>query len=63
MISMTFEEALAKLHMLVQRLESDQMKVDELAVALKEAAALATFCEEHLRTVAGELESLLKDPE
>jgi exodeoxyribonuclease VII small subunit len=60
---MTFEEAFAKLQAIVQLMESDQLKVDDLSDYLKEATALAHFCEVKLRTVAADLDSLLKDPE
>ncbi len=46
---LTFEQAMAKLESLLAAIESDQVKVAELSILLKEAEELTSWCEAQLR--------------
>lgn len=50
-----YEEALAELEQIVRKMEGNEYDIDELAVQLKRAQQLITFCKDKLTKTEKEL--------
>ena len=55
---MKYEEALAQLETIVRKMEANEFDIDELAVQLKTAQQLITFCKEKLTKTEAELQKI-----
>ena len=55
--SMSYETASRKLQDLVDQLDNDEIKLEELAEKIKEAKALIDFCTAKLRTIESSVKS------
>jgi exodeoxyribonuclease VII small subunit len=53
-----YEEALAQLESIVRKMEANEFDIDELAVQLKTAQQLITFCKEKLTKTEAELQKI-----
>ncbi len=58
-----FEEALAELEKVVERLESGELSLDESLSAFEEGVALVKYCNQKLTEVEKKIELLVKDKE
>ena len=56
--SMSYETASRKLQHLVDQLDNDEIKLEELAEKIKEAKALIDFCAAKLRTIEDSVKSV-----
>ena len=53
-----YEEALAQLETIVRKMESSEFDIDELAVQLKTAQRLITFCKDKLTKTEAEIQKI-----
>lgn len=56
-----YEEAVSKLENIVQRLENDEMGIDEMTTQLKEAQQLIKLCKDRLTKTDAEIQKILND--
>jgi exodeoxyribonuclease VII small subunit len=52
----TYRDALAELEVLLRRLETEQVDVDDLTASAERAAELIRFCKQRLRTAEASLD-------
>jgi exodeoxyribonuclease VII small subunit len=62
-ISLTYEQALARIEEITGRIEAGELDVDELAKHVKEASDLLKFCKGKLFETEQEIEKILKEME
>jgi len=62
-ISLTYEQALARIEEITGQIETGEMSVDELAKQVKEASDLLKFCKSKLFETEQEIEKILKEME
>jgi len=62
-ITLTYEQALARIEEITGRIEAGEMNVDELAKNVKEASELLKFCKSKLFETEQEIEKILKEME
>ena len=62
-ITLTYEQALARIEEITARIEAGEMSVDELAKHVKEASELLKFCKGKLYETEQEIEKILKEME
>jgi exodeoxyribonuclease VII small subunit len=58
---LTFDEAYSQLEKIVRDIEQEQVPLDELAARVKDAKLLISYCENKLRSIETELQSLAGD--
>ena len=58
-----FEEALAELEKVVERLDSGELSLEESLSAFEEGVALVKYCNQKLTEVEKKIELLIKDKE
>jgi exodeoxyribonuclease VII small subunit len=58
-----YEEALAQLETIVRKMESNEFDIDELAVQLKTAQRLITFCKDKLTKTEAEIQKIQAERE
>ena len=58
-----YEEALAQLETIVRKMESNEFDIDELAVQLKTAQRLITFCKDKLTKTEAEIQKIQSERE
>ncbi len=56
-----YEQAVSKLENIVQRLENDEMGIDEMTAELKAAQQLIKFCKDRLTKTDAEIQKILDD--
>lgn len=56
-----YEEAVSKLENIVQRLENDELGIDEMTAELKAAQQLIKLCKDRLTKTDTEIQKILKD--
>jgi exodeoxyribonuclease VII small subunit len=54
-MKLTYTKAYTELEKLVEAIEDDKIKVDELAEKIKEANVMIKYCEEKLRGITEEI--------
>lgn len=59
--NLTFDKAYKELSQLVREIEQDDIKVDTLAIKVKQANELINFCVTKLRTIESEISEAQKD--
>ena len=59
----TYTEAFDELQQLVQEMENGEISVDELAIKVKRATELITFCKQKLTSTEQDVEAILKELE
>jgi exodeoxyribonuclease VII small subunit len=62
-ITLTYEQALARIEEITGQIEAGEMNVDELAKQVKEASDLLKFCKSKLFETEQEIEKILKEME
>lgn len=60
---LSYKEALAKLENIVQKIENEEMDVDELSNQVKEAVELVNTCKTKLKNTEEALQKTLEDQE
>lgn len=58
---LTFEESIQRLEEIVERLETEEVSLDEAVAFYKEGMVLSAFCKEKLTTAEGEILLLRKE--
>ncbi len=59
--SITYAEAIAEIEEIVEKIEGDELDIDNLAQNVKRVAELIKFCKAKLRATEEEVERILKD--
>jgi exodeoxyribonuclease VII small subunit len=62
-ITLTYEQALARIEEITAQIEAGKMNVDELAKHVKEASELLKYCKGKLFETEQEIEKILKEME
>ena len=57
--SMTYEKAMKKLEEIVNKIESGNMDIDQLAAKIREAKQLSDFCKDELTKVEADIKESL----
>ena len=60
---LTYEGAMERLEILAREMEGGEVAIDQLAVKLKEAQQLLSFCKDKLTKADEEVQHLLADTE
>ncbi|HWP95902.1 MAG TPA: exodeoxyribonuclease VII small subunit [Syntrophomonadaceae bacterium] len=60
MESMKFEEALARLEALVERMESGELDLEASIAAFEEGIRLSLFCQQELQKAEGRMQRLME---
>ena len=60
---MKYEEAMAQLEGIVQKMESNELDIDEIAAQLKAAQRLIKFCKDKLSKTEAELSKIQAEGE
>ena len=58
---MSYEEAYSELQLILEKIESGQLNVDQLASEVKKASGLIKFCKSKLYETEEEIEKILED--
>lgn len=58
---LTYNAALEELKGILQRIESSEVDIDQIAADVKRSAELIKFCKEKLRKTEDEVDEILKD--
>ena len=58
---LTYESAFQELKLILARLEGQEVSIDQIAIDIKRAAELVTFCKEKLRKTEAEVEGILRE--
>lgn len=56
-----YEDAIGKLEDIVQRLENDEMGIDEMTAELKKAQQLIKLCKDRLTKTDAEIQKILSE--
>lgn len=59
--SISYSEALAEIEMIVEKIENNELDIDDLAQNVKRVAELIKFCKAKLKSTEEEVEKILKD--
>lgn len=59
--SITYAEAIAEIEEIVEKIESNELDIDNLAQDVKRVSELIKFCKAKLRETEQEVENILKD--
>jgi exodeoxyribonuclease VII small subunit len=59
--NITYSEAIAEIEVIVEKIENNELDVDELAQNVKRVADLVKLCKAKLRATEEEVEKILKD--
>lgn len=58
---LTYEEALKRLHEIVEKLEQKEVKIDALSETVTEAKQLVDFCREKLERTEADIKKIIDD--
>lgn len=56
-----YEEAVAQLEEIVEKMENDELDIDQLSEQLKRAKELVKYCKDKLTKTDGEIKKLLSE--
>ncbi|MDD2278685.1 MAG: exodeoxyribonuclease VII small subunit [Bacteroidales bacterium] len=59
--NITYAEAIAEIEEIVEKIESNELDIDNLAQDVKRVSELIKFCKAKLRATEQEVENILKD--
>jgi exodeoxyribonuclease VII small subunit len=59
--NLSYSEAIAEVESIVERIENNELDIDELAKNVKRVAELIKFCKAKLKSTEEEVEQILKD--
>lgn len=57
----TYSQAMERLEKIVSQIDNNELEIDELAVKIKEANEIITFCSDKLTKADREVQKLLSD--
>lgn len=60
---LTYREAVAEIDEILERIEQEELDVDELSEKVKRVSVLIRFCKEKLHKTGEEVENILKEME
>jgi exodeoxyribonuclease VII small subunit len=60
-IKMSYKEALAEIEKIVEKIENEELDVDELSVMVKRAGELLQWCKKKLKATEEELNLTMED--
>ncbi len=61
MSKQTYESALAELKEIIERIQNDDINIDDLATNISKASKLVKYCQEKLRGVEKDVSKLIED--
>ena len=59
----TYKEAVSEIEDILEKLENDELDIDELALKVKRVSVLLKYCKEKLTTTESEIQSIIGDIE
>lgn len=59
--NLTYSEAIAEVESIVEKIENNELDIDELAKNVKRVSELIKFCKAKLKSTEEEVEQILKD--
>lgn len=59
----TYKEAVTEIEDILEKLENDELDIDELAIKVKRVAVLLKYCKEKLTNTDKEIQSIIEDLE
>lgn len=60
---LSYNEAISEIEEILERMESDELDVDELSEKVKRVSELVRYCRNKLKTTEEEVEKVLKEME
>lgn len=60
---MTYKEAITEIEEILEKLESEELDVDELATKVKRVSLLLKFCKEKLTNTEKEIQGIIEEME
>jgi len=60
---MTYKDAVAEIDQILEKIEQEELDVDELSEKVKRVSVLIRFCKEKLHKTGTEVENILKEME
>ena len=61
--SLTYKDAISEIEEILQKIEDEELDVDDLSAKVKQVSALIAFCKKKLHETEKEVENILKDIE
>ncbi len=58
---LTYNQAVSEIEDILQRMENEELDVDELSAKVKRVSELVRFCREKLKNTEDEVEKVLKE--
>jgi exodeoxyribonuclease VII small subunit len=62
-IKLTYKEAVTEIEEILEKLENDELDIDQLAIKVKRVAVLLKYCKEKLTSTDTEIQSIIEDLE
>ncbi|MDY0201105.1 MAG: exodeoxyribonuclease VII small subunit [Bacteroidales bacterium] len=59
--NISYSEALAEIELIVEKIENNELDIDDLAQNVRRVAELIKFCKAKLKSTEEEVEKILKD--
>ena len=61
--SLTYKDAISEIEEILQKIEDEELDVDDLSAKVKQVSTLIAFCKKKLHETEKEVENILKDIE
>ncbi|MGE0088302.1 MAG: exodeoxyribonuclease VII small subunit [Bacteroidales bacterium] len=61
--SQTYKDAISEIEEILQKIEDEELDVDDLSAKVKQVSTLIAFCKKKLHETEKEVENILKDIE
>jgi exodeoxyribonuclease VII small subunit len=61
--TLTYKEAISEIEEILQKIEDEELDVDDLSAKVKQVSTLIAFCKKKLHETEKEVENILKDIE
>ena len=58
---LTYKEAVTEIEEILEKLENEELDIDELAIKVKLVSTLLKFCKEKLTSTDKEIQSIIED--
>ena len=58
---LTYKEAVTEIEEILEKLENEELDIDELAIKVKRVSTLLKFCKEKLTSTDKEIQSIIED--
>jgi len=59
--SLTYSEAIAEIESIIEKIENNEIEIDNLSKSVNRVSELLKFCKSQLRETEEEVEKILKD--